>query len=966
MGIVDAGALNTNTARLQALQGQRGDIEGNIAAGQNDHGSAFTALQGETADFDGRIADNTDAFVGSESFLGESTEIQAGCEETVVITTEDELVATDELEVAGEGVVVAGENEDIADTELGEAETLEGIAEVDVDVADVALTDAGQRVGTAENREGSLLQQIQAEENKSVLQKIGSFFSKLFGLKQDYSTAQKDTIAAVVGEKDAAAHMAAMGDAHKNAQGVTDTAKEVLETRKDEHANAVDLADAAQVILDAATGEREVSEEELAAAIQVVADAQAERDRLEAEGIAIDGAKTAMQAEYDTLLAQLSAIIVDGEIQLDALDAEIAALQETIAQLEAEAEKEAQELAMLEMLNGQLMAGQAEFQGDWAGAGAFGRGGLADSEAALLEAQTYLEVAMLTGCKEMLEAAYALLAPQEIDKMTGDPIAPPSYAEAMEAVAASANFARDLEVGTTVMVGDQEIVVNMDMVKDLLAAEMEALGIDAAGAMVEQGWAGKLAGGINNGLGLGQNGNGLEEKMAQMGNLMQQLQDATCPNEIASLYRAITGQALDEKAIVGMALGEPQLANSFASEAISDYKATQEAGANIVKGVTTAVVIVAGVALAIPTGGASLGATALIAAGVGAGAAIVVNGSDTIFRPTLALDENGRLPLDEDGKPVTRGEWNAGDIAGNAWNYVASGQILKDGLSGAVDGLLTVATGGLAKGATNMMVTAGSSTFKKACAYVGGQALGGFTSGFVGSMKNDLLDMSPLGDGEWSGSAGDFFGNAFRNGLFGAGASSVVATGQIGFHQVAGSSGNFFGDIGRVDGMSRAAGFTDGFNSEIKGLGDNRRSADQSRTADRLEQRINILDDRQRTFNSIQRQRIITDLKRELANVPDTHIPSLLKKMGIEMGKEEISSLMSEVMNTAYESGNNNDSPANNGGSLPTFSDMGYDIDALKDQYGGNARFDAIVNSPMLTDIGVLNKLLQEGFIQLS
>jgi hypothetical protein len=262
MGI-NAGALISYNSQLQDFLGQKTNLGDRITSGQGSHVSAFTALQGELAGYSGRALENASAFVGAENFLVEAQFEQIDYEGTLFDAVLQETDATELKADADETVVVASAAEDEADIGHTEAETLEGLAEVEVGVADVAVGQANQRVDTATSEERSLLQQIQAEKNKSVLQKIGSFFSNLLGLEKKHDAAVRNTISEVVGQENAEKHMADMKNAHENAQGVTDTAKGVLETRKGEHGEAVNLADAAQIILDAKTGAREISEQEL-------------------------------------------------------------------------------------------------------------------------------------------------------------------------------------------------------------------------------------------------------------------------------------------------------------------------------------------------------------------------------------------------------------------------------------------------------------------------------------------------------------------------------------------------------------------------------------------------------------------------------------------------------------------------------------------------------------------------------
>lgn len=203
------------------------------------------------------------------------------------------------------------------------------------------------------------------------------------------------------------------------------------------------------------------------------------------------------------------------------------------------------------------------------------------------------------------------------------------------------------------------------LIANSLKEQAALLSSDLDKAYKDQGWLGKTISFCNNGLGFGTSEAKSKGKIEEYQKLVNSL-DPNSEN-FAAQYKAITGEDLTLESLEGekgLLNGYSKVADSFAAESVMDYEQTQATGKEIVCGVGTALVVVGAVALAIPSGGLSLGAVAL-GAGVGAATNVTLRSTDGLT-----------------------------SAQGYSWE-----QLGRDAASGAIQGALIPVSGGIA-GAT--------------------------------------------------------------------------------------------------------------------------------------------------------------------------------------------------------------------------------------------------------------------------
>lgn len=205
-----------------------------------------------------------------------------------------------------------------------------------------------------------------------------------------------------------------------------------------------------------------------------------------------------------------------------------------------------------------------------------------------------------------------------------------------------------------------------------------------------------------------------------------------------------------EKAIEKFEKGE--ISEEEALKAVEKYQQGQKQAIDFVADMATGIISVAGVALAIPTGGASLAVTIPAAMAIGAVAKPAIKGLDAL--------SGGREYSLKEG--------------------------LKDAAMGAVNGGLGILTAGVGKavtsGAKNIIMSAvkegALSTGKKAAIRVGTAAVGGSAGGAifggVSSGANYLTDGGSLDEGFANAVKTGAIGGAIFGGLTGAATEGVV------------------------------------------------------------------------------------------------------------------------------------------------------------------------------------------------
>lgn len=195
---------------------------------------------------------------------------------------------------------------------------------------------------------------------------------------------------------------------------------------------------------------------------------------------------------------------------------------------------------------------------------------------------------------------------------------------------------------------------------------------------------------------------------------------------------------------------EGKISYDEAKSIISDFDSKQESSVNMFSNIATGVVVAGGVASAVATGGLSLGAVAA-AAGVGGATKAGLKFAD---RATNNVKGDAL-----DGK-----------------------QIVKDGLSGAVEGVATAATMGIGSAVKNVAGETAKSTLKGAI--ISGAKEGAKTGGVAGAITGAgeyTVNAAMEDDVEFN--AGDLLKNTAANALGGAVAGGVIGgvTGGIGY-----------------------------------------------------------------------------------------------------------------------------------------------------------------------------------------
>ena len=195
---------------------------------------------------------------------------------------------------------------------------------------------------------------------------------------------------------------------------------------------------------------------------------------------------------------------------------------------------------------------------------------------------------------------------------------------------------------------------------------------------------------------------------------------------------------------------EGKISYDEAKSIISDFDSKQDGSVNMFSNLATGVVVAGVIASAVATGGLSLGVVAA-AAGVGGATKAGLKFAD---RATNKVKGDAL-----DGK-----------------------QIVKDGLSGAVEGVATAATMGIGSAAKNVAGETAKSTLKSAI--VSGAKEGAKTGGVAGTITGAgeyTINASMEDDVEFN--AGDLLKNTAANALGGAVAGGVIGgvTGGIGY-----------------------------------------------------------------------------------------------------------------------------------------------------------------------------------------
>lgn len=195
---------------------------------------------------------------------------------------------------------------------------------------------------------------------------------------------------------------------------------------------------------------------------------------------------------------------------------------------------------------------------------------------------------------------------------------------------------------------------------------------------------------------------------------------------------------------------EGKISYDEAKSIISDFDSKQDGSVNMFSNIATGVVVAGVIASAVATGGLSLGVVAA-AAGVGGATKVGLKFAD---RATNNVKGDAL-----DGK-----------------------QIVKDGLSGAVEGVATAATMGVGSAVKNVAGETAKSTLKSAI--VSGAKEGAKTGGVAGAITGAgeyTINASMEDDVEFN--AGDLLKNTAANALGGAVAGGVIGgvTGGIGY-----------------------------------------------------------------------------------------------------------------------------------------------------------------------------------------
>ncbi len=342
-----------------------------------------------------------------------------------------------------------------------------------------------------------------------------------------------------------------------------------------------------------------------------------------------------------------------------------------------------------------------------------------------------------------------------------------------------AQIKKSQELNNNLSTNDKKAIVSA------LQAQASTLSGTLDKSVKDQGWLGKTISWCNNGLGIGTSEKKSRAQIAEYQKLISSL-DPDSP-DFAQQYKSITGEDLSIESLDTLFQGVSKVANSKAAESIMDYEQTQATGKEIVAGIGTALVVVAAVAAAPFTGGASLGAIALtagFAAGVGGVTMVAIKGSDGITSANgYSLEQGardfasgaiegalipvsggvgssvakslGKTALSTTAKTVIAGSATGATYGGiyNGGNYFAQtvgtnnfsfGQLTKATITGAVSGAASGAVGGATSSVVRPFLTSGETAGTQ---ILGRLASGGATGlaagaagGAVGNGTNYLLN----------------------------------------------------------------------------------------------------------------------------------------------------------------------------------------------------------------------------------
>ena len=253
----------------------------------------------------------------------------------------------------------------------------------------------------------------------------------------------------------------------------------------------------------------------------------------------------------------------------------------------------------------------------------------------------------------------------------------------------------------------------------------------------DQGIISKALGGVNNLLGIGTTGNEAQAKISAFIELAGTLSPSDDDATFAAKFKSITGQELTEQAIstlmfdVDAYLAEYEanstveltdfekeqikdyytmMGNSSANEAIMDYESTQDSVKQGFNTIMTTAIVVAAVAAAPFTGGASAIAVAGFGAAVGAATNVTLNATDGLTSADgYSLSEAGMDALKGGvtGALAGAGGAVAGKAAGATGKLAATkigGKIVAKVGENAVTGAITGAAYGAASSAANYTI----------------------------------------------------------------------------------------------------------------------------------------------------------------------------------------------------------------------------------------------------------------------
>lgn len=205
--------------------------------------------------------------------------------------------------------------------------------------------------------------------------------------------------------------------------------------------------------------------------------------------------------------------------------------------------------------------------------------------------------------------------------------------------------------------------VSQEDIANALLEQANSLSANFEDSVDNQGFFTKIASGINSFLGVGTTKNMTKAQIENYQELANKLAQAKDPEEFASLYKAMTGEDLNQESLDQLFSGESKVENSKAVETMMDYEDSNENTKN------TAVAVTVGIASG-PVG-------PIAALAIGAGMTVGVNAFDA------ATQDHGK------------------NVAQNLTDY-AKGDLIKDLLVGS----LNAVTGKLGNIAGDKLVTA--------------------------------------------------------------------------------------------------------------------------------------------------------------------------------------------------------------------------------------------------------------------